>query len=144
MSLSFFQEHEKRCWSVDFSSVDTKLFASASDDSRVKLWSTSQSHSVASLEAKANVCCVKFNPQSSFHIAFGSADHCVHYYDLRNLKSALAVFKGHKKAVSYVRFLDKDTIVSASTDSQLKLWSVTSGSRNCVQSFSGQIGRAHV
>ena len=60
------QEHEKRCWSVDFNLVDTKLIASGSDDARVKLWSTNMSHSVASLEAKANVCCVKFNPRWVF------------------------------------------------------------------------------
>ncbi len=34
-------------------------------------------------QAKANVCCVKFNPSSPYNLAFGSADHCVHYYDLR-------------------------------------------------------------
>ena len=56
------------------------------------------SHSVASLEAKANVCCVKFNPNSCYHLAFGSADHCVHYYDLRSTKQPLNIFRG--KAVS--------------------------------------------
>ncbi len=108
-------------------------------------------HSVASLEAKANVCCVKFNPQSRYHLAFGSAgesclspscvrfhclsrtkqnvfmmrfladfllfyipsDHCVHYYDLRNSKQPLAVFKGHRKAVSYAKFVSGTEIVSA-------------------------------
>lgn len=39
----------------------------------VKIWSTNMDHSITSLEAKANVCCVKFNPESSFHLAFGSA-----------------------------------------------------------------------
>ena len=39
----------------------------------VKLWHTNMEHSVASLEAKANVCCVKFNPNSRYHLAFGSA-----------------------------------------------------------------------
>ena len=102
-----FQEHEKRCWSVDFNQVNTKLLASGSDDTKVKLWSTDIQHSVASLEAKANVCCVKFNPSSCYHLAFGSADHCVHYYDLRYTKQPLNVFKGHKKAVSYVKFLNK-------------------------------------
>ena len=33
-------------------------------------------HSVASLEVKANVCCVKFNPESRYHLAFGSAGVC--------------------------------------------------------------------
>lgn len=33
-----FHEHEKRCWSVDFNDVDSRLIASGSDDARVKLW----------------------------------------------------------------------------------------------------------
>ncbi|XP_034234150.1 E3 ubiquitin-protein ligase COP1-like isoform X1 [Thrips palmi] len=130
-----FQEHEKRCWSVDFNAVDSRLIASGSDDARVKLWNLNMENSVASLEAKANVCCVKFNPCSSFHLAFGSADHCVHYYDLRNMKEALMVFKGHRKAVSYVKFLNKEDIVSASTDSQLKMWNVNN--LHCLRSFVG-------
>ncbi|KAK9509545.1 hypothetical protein O3M35_006841 [Rhynocoris fuscipes] len=132
-----FQEHEKRCWSVDFNDVDTRLIASGSDDARVKLWSLNMEHSVASLEAKANVCCVKFNPRSSCHLAFGSADHCVHYYDLRYMKEALCIFKGHRKAVSYVKFLNREDIVSASTDSQLKLWNINSS--HCLRSFVGHI-----
>lgn len=131
------QEHEKRCWSVDFNLVDTKLIASGSDDARVKLWSTNMSHSVASLEAKANVCCVKFNPSSCYHLAFGSADHCVHYYDLRSTKQPLKVFKGHRKAVSYVKFLNSTDIVSASTDSQLKLWNINQ--THCERSFTGHV-----
>lgn len=64
-----FQEHDKRCWSVDFNEIDTKLLASGSDDARVKLWSIDCENSVATLEVKtANVCCVKFNPKSSCHL----------------------------------------------------------------------------
>lgn len=132
-----FQEHEKRCWSVDFSDMDTKLIASGSDDARVKLYNLSIDHSIATLEARANICCVKFNPKSSYHLAFGSADHCVHYYDLRNMKEALTLFKGHKKAVSYVKFLNSEEIVSASTDSQLKMWNVNTP--YCLRSFVGHV-----
>lgn len=133
-----FHEHEKRCWSVDFNDVDTRLIASGSDDARVKLWSINEEHSIATLEAKANVCCVKFNPKSSCHLAFGSADHDVHYYDLRNMSKAMCVFKGHKKAVSYVKFLNTEEIISASTDSQLKLWNVNKPPY-CLRSFVGHI-----
>lgn len=122
--LRIFQEHEKRCWSVDFNRMDSHLMASGSDDSRVKIWSLNAEHSVATLEAKANVCCVKFNPYSRYCLAYGAADHCVHYVDLRQPKEPLRVFKGHRKAVSYVKFLSDRELVSASTDSQLKLWSV--------------------
>lgn len=44
----------------------------------VKLWSTDMEHSVACLEAKANVCCVKFNPESRYHLSFGSAGRQVY------------------------------------------------------------------
>jgi len=129
------QEHEKRCWSVDFNTVDPNLIASGSDDAKVKLWATNMEHSVATLEAKANVCCVKFNPSSRYNIAFGSADHCVHYYDLRNPKRSLAVLKGHRKAVSYAKFLDSEQVVSASTDSQLKLWDIKTS--QCLRTYKG-------
>ncbi|XP_029847726.1 E3 ubiquitin-protein ligase COP1 isoform X1 [Ixodes scapularis] len=135
--VKMFQEHEKRCWSVDFNKVDTKLIASGSDDAKVKLWSIASDHSITSLEAKANVCCVKFNPESRFHLALGSADHCVHYYDLRSTKQPLGVFKGHKKAVSYVKFLNTTELVSASTDSQLKLWNINNP--HCLRSFKGHL-----
>lgn len=39
-------------------------------------------HSVATLEAKANVCCVKFNPSSHYNIAFGSAGNLITPIDL--------------------------------------------------------------
>lgn len=132
-----FQEHEKRCWSVDFNTMDPKLLASGSDDAKVKLWSINAENSIACLEAKANVCCVKFNPESRYHLAFGSADHFVHYYDLRNTKEAVMVFKGHRKAVSYTKFLNTTEIVSASTDSQLKLWNINKS--NSLRTFKGHI-----
>ncbi|KAJ3594427.1 hypothetical protein NHX12_003734 [Muraenolepis orangiensis] len=132
-----YQEHEKRCWSVDFNLMDPKLLASGSDDAKVKLWSTNLDNSVACIEAKANVCCVKFSPTSRYHLAFGCADHCVHYYDLRNTKQPIMVFKGHRKAVSYAKFVNGEEIVSASTDSQLKLWNVNKP--HCLRSFKGHI-----
>lgn len=32
--MMFLQEHEKRCWSVDFNLMDPKLLASGSDDAK--------------------------------------------------------------------------------------------------------------
>eukprot|EP01133_Synstelium_polycarpum_P001374 gene1374-1577_t len=129
------EEHEKRVWSVDFSRTDPTQLASGSDDTRVKLWSTTSRRAITTIESKANICCVKFNPSSSYLIAFGSADHHIHYYDLRHPKDPLFVFKGHRKAVSYVKFLNKDEIVSASTDSTLKLWNVNQN--ECVRTYVG-------
>jgi WD40 repeat protein len=54
----------------------------------------------------------------------GSADHHIHYFDLRNPCTAVHIFGGHKKAVSYVKFLSNNELASASTDSTLRLWDV--------------------
>lgn len=132
-----FAEHEKRVWSVDWSNGDPRLLASGSDDGKVKLWSTELDRSVVTLEAKANICCVQFCPVNTHVIAFGSADHCVHYYDLRSPKDPLGVLCGHKKAVSYVKFCGVQELISASTDSHLKLWNLDESQMNCTRTFSG-------
>ncbi|KAJ1970243.1 hypothetical protein IWQ62_000070 [Dispira parvispora] len=122
--IQTFTEHEKRAWSVDFSRTDPTRLASGSDDTKVKIWSTGSNQAVMTLDSKANICCVKFNPSSSHYLSFGSADHYIYYYDLRQPRQALTVFKGHRKAVSYVKFLNSRELVSASTDSTLKLWNI--------------------
>ncbi|CAL5394006.1 unnamed protein product [Camellia sinensis] len=123
-SVMEYEEHEKRAWSVDFSRTEPSMLVSGSDDCKVKLWCTKQEASVLNINMKANICCVKYNPGSSSHIAVGSADHHIHYYDLRNASQPLHVFSGHRKAVSYVKFLSNDELASASTDSTLRLWDV--------------------
>ncbi|KNA20638.1 hypothetical protein SOVF_050530 [Spinacia oleracea] len=123
-SVMEYEEHEKRAWSVDFSCTEPSMLVSGSDDCKVKVWCTKQEASVLNIDMKANICCVKYNPGSSYHIAVGSADHHIHYYDLRNVSQPLHVFGGHKKAVSYVKFLSTNELASASTDSTLRLWDV--------------------
>ncbi len=132
-----YQEHEKRCWGVQFCEIDPRLLASASDDSKVKIWSTNSEYSLLSIDAKSNVCCVQFKPDSKFHVLFGTADHSIHYYDLRNPKEPVSLFKGHKKAVSYVKFSGENEFVSASTDSNLKLWNLNGG--QCIRSYTGHV-----
>ena len=38
-------------------------------DKQVKVWCTQQEASVLNIDMKANICCVKYNPGSSNHIA---------------------------------------------------------------------------
>ncbi|KAE9597807.1 hypothetical protein Lal_00013927 [Lupinus albus] len=120
--ISQFSEHEKRAWSVDFSPVFPTKFASGSDDCSVKLWTISERNSSGTIRNAANVCCIQFSAHSSHLLALGSADNSTYCYDLRNLRSPWCVLAGHRKAVSFVKFLDSETIVSASTDNTLKIW----------------------
>ncbi|XP_004511527.1 protein SPA1-RELATED 2 isoform X2 [Cicer arietinum] len=120
--FSQYSEHEKRAWSVDFSPLCPTKFASGSDDCTVKLWSISEKNCLGTIRNVANVCCVQFSAHSSHLLAFGSANYSTYCYDLRNLRSPWCVLVGHRKAVSYVKFLDSETLVSASTDNTLKIW----------------------
>ncbi|PHU12632.1 hypothetical protein BC332_19562 [Capsicum chinense] len=137
------REHERRVWSVDFSVADPTMLASGSDDGSVKLWNINQAilflhlvdvsfetkrtkgASVGTIKTKANVCCVQFPFDSGRSLAFGSADHRIYYYDLRNSKMPLCTLIGHNKTVSYVKFIDSTTLVSASTDNTIKLWDLS-------------------
>ncbi|KAL9253507.1 SPA1-RELATED 2-like protein [Drosera capensis] len=123
--FSEFTEHEKRAWSVDFSRLDPTKLASGSDDCSVKLWSINERNCSNTIKNIANVCCVQFSSHSSQLLAFGSADYKICCYDLRNTNVPWCILSGHEKAVSYVKFLDSATLVSASTDNTLKLWDLS-------------------
>ena len=102
-----------------------------------------QGVSVGTIRTKANVCCVQFPLDSSRFLAFGSADHRIYYYDLRNLKMPLCTLIGHNKTVSYIKFVDSVNLVSSSTDNTLKLWDLSMCSSRVidtpVQSFTGHM-----
>jgi len=102
-----------------------------------------QGASVGTIKTKANVCCVQFPMDSGRHLAFGSADHRIYYYDLRNPRVPLFTLMGHNKTVSYVKFVDSTNLVSASTDNTLKLWDLSLCSSRVVegpfQSFTGHM-----
>lgn len=79
-----YEEHEKRAWSVDFSRTDPTMLVSGSDDCKVKIWCTNQEASVVNIDMKANICSVKFNPGSSYHVAVRSFSQLIYliYFSL--------------------------------------------------------------
>ena len=123
-------EHKKRVWSLDFSTLDPTRLVSGSDDGTVRVWSISQRNAPLVIQNKANVCSVQFSPVNANIVAFGSADYKIYAYDLRHTLRPLVTLAGHRKAVSYVRWMGADQIVSASTDNTLKLWDVKRGMLN--------------
>ncbi|OVA06388.1 Protein kinase domain [Macleaya cordata] len=130
--FSQYREHGKRAWSVDFSKVDPTKFASGSDDASVKLWSINEQKCISTIKSIANVCCVQFSAHSTHLLAFGSADYKTYCYDLRFTRIPWCTLAGHGKAVSYVKFLDPETLISASTDNTLKLWDLNKTSADGV------------
>ncbi|GAA0150260.1 hypothetical protein LIER_09239 [Lithospermum erythrorhizon] len=117
-----FAEHTERAWSVDFSRIDPTKLVSGSDDCLVKLWSLNERNSLCTIKNNANVCCVQFSADSAHSLVFSSADYKTYCYDLRNTSSPWCILAGHDKAVSYAKFLDSETVITASTDNTLKIW----------------------
>ncbi|CAN6705697.1 unnamed protein product [Malus baccata var. baccata] len=128
--LPIFERDEhggRRVWSVDYSHSDPVLGASASDDGTLQLWDPRHEggNCVASVQpsdARNPVCCVEFDPFGGALLAVGCADRKAYGYDVRKMVSPVLVFDGHRKTVTYVRFLDGRTVITASTDGCLKLW----------------------
>ena len=91
-----------------------------------------QKNSLSTIRTIANVCCVQFSPYSAHLLSFGSADYRTYCYDLRNVSTPLCILAGHDRAVSYVKFVDSETIISASTDNTLKLWDLKKTKFGCL------------
>ncbi|RCH88080.1 coatomer subunit alpha, partial [Rhizopus stolonifer] len=132
-----FGEHRRRAWSVDTSLTNPNLLASGSDDTTVKVWSVNSPNSLFTLQHKGNICCAKFSPNNSNYLAVGSADHDMFCYDLRFPATPLHVYQGHQKAVSYVRWMNGNELISASTDNSLKIWNRES--TECLRTFKGHL-----
>ncbi|CAM6100622.1 unnamed protein product [Calypogeia fissa] len=131
----------QRVWSLDYSRVTPTLSASSSLDGTVRVWSRGVDRSVSVLRPGNgnSVCSAEFNPVADHLIAVASADANVYLYDLRNSESPLLKFGGHDRAVSYVRFLGKDKLVSASIDSTLKLWDISAPLHRDVETDDGRM-----
>ncbi|KAG0741550.1 hypothetical protein G6F57_005309 [Rhizopus arrhizus] len=134
---SSFVEHKKRAWSVDTSARNPNLIASGSDDTSVKVWSLTSQRSLFTFQHKGNICCAKFAPNNSNYLAVGSADHQIICYDLRNPSVPLHTYQGHQKAVSYVKWMNDDELISASTDNSLKLWNRET--TECTRTYTGHL-----
>lgn len=128
----------QRIWSIDYSNDFPDVLASASDDGTVRTWDGRSEQSVAILRPPTYnaICCAEFGPVSSSLIALASADSNVYVYDIRWLSTPLLTLAHHKRAASYVRFLNRHSLVSSSIDSSVKLWDLSSTSSTFVRKSS--------
>jgi len=91
------------------------------------MWDRNSEQSVAVVTPTtySSICCAEFGPVSSSLLALASADSNVYLYDTRWLATPLLTLSHHKRAASYVRFLNRHSLVSSSIDSSVKLWDLS-------------------
>ncbi|KAE8022520.1 hypothetical protein FH972_008312 [Carpinus fangiana] len=132
----------RRVWSVDYSRWDPVMGASGSDDGTMQMWDPrcEGGKCVATVQPSARrspVCCVEFNPVGGALVAVGCADRRAYVYDIRKMVDPVVVFDGHDKTVTYVRFLDAHTMVSAGTDGCLNTWSINEA--RVIRTYKGHV-----
>ncbi|GER52911.1 E3 ubiquitin-protein ligase COP1 [Striga asiatica] len=128
---------------------DAELFATAGVSRRIKIFdfatvlngSADEQFPIAEMSTRSKLSCVSWNKYTKDQMAssdyegiitvwdvntrqVGSANHHIHYFDLRKTNQPLISFSAHKKAVSYVKFMSNTELASASTDNTLRLWDV--------------------
>ncbi|KAL0358967.1 UNVERIFIED_CONTAM: WD repeat-containing protein RUP2 [Sesamum angustifolium] len=83
------------------------------------------------------VCSVEFNPFGGFLVTVGCADRKIYGYDVRRMVDPVFILDGHRKAVTYTRFLDQQKIVSSSTDGCLKMWDAEN--QHLIRTYKGHV-----
>jgi|GEM_PF-818722 len=108
-------------------SPDGLLLAAAADDTRIRLFETSDHHLVRELEGHTHfVNGVAFSPDGSL-LASGSHDRTVGLWDVET-GQRLAVLNGHDNAVLRVAVNPAGTLIaSISWDGTVRLWGVPRG-----------------
>nr|GLL38946.1 WD repeat-containing protein RUP2-like [Ipomoea trifida] len=144
-SVAVFERDEhggRRVWSMDYSHWDPAVGASGSDDGTMQTWDPRCPDgkclgSVRPSPARSPVCCVEFSPFFGPLLAAGCADSNLYAYDARMMPGPLFVLDGHLNAVTYVKFLDHRTAVTAAVDGSLKTWDTDE--RRLVRSYKGHV-----
>lgn len=119
--------HEKDINAIDIS-PDDRLFASASQDRTVKIWSADEGETVAVLRGhRRAVWSVKFAPAAGRMVATGSIDRTVKLWSLADY-SCLRTLEGHTSSVQRVLWISGGSqVVSGGNDGLVKVWDARTG-----------------
>ena len=97
-----------------------KCFASASNDSKIKIWDYYNRKYLFDLEGHED-CILSLILLKNNNLCSGSADLTIRIWDWEN-KICLTILKGHEKWVKCIYELDNGVILSGSDDKTIKLW----------------------
>jgi E3 ubiquitin-protein ligase RFWD2 len=121
------QHDGRRVWSVSHSHLRPHLVASGSEDGTVALWAGQGLQHVAARIGHSggpSITSVHLSPFDEHRLAVARSDATAAVYDVRSLETPVAVLRGHSSPASYVKFFDRNTVVTAATDARLGLWRV--------------------
>lgn len=124
-----YEEHKDYVMKIAANPKDFSMFASASMDKKIKIWSFNAPNSQLTLEGHTKGCgAVAFCPLNDKpYLASGSDDCTVKIWDYTN-KHCVFTFKGHENNISALCFHPEFPIlISASEDQTSRFWNVNTG-----------------
>ena len=115
-----FQGHS--LWINCLVKINNKYFASASNDTKIKIWDYYNRKCLKTLDGHVDcILSLILLQKNNNYLCSGSADLTVRIWDWENNK-CLYVLKGHEKWVKCLLELDNGIIVTGSDDKSIKLW----------------------
>jgi WD40 repeat protein len=129
--------HTDQIYRISFS-PDGKVFATASWDRTVKIWSL-EGELIQTFSGHSNwLYGLSFSPDSKM-IVTGSLDRTVKLWNIENAK-LMQSFVGHKDGINDVCFSPNGKIISsASSDKTVKIWSVDGALLKTISGHNGEV-----
>jgi WD repeat and SOF domain-containing protein 1 len=113
---------------VSFNQTETSILASCAVDRSVILYDLRTGSPLHRNVLNFASNSIAWNPMEAFNFAVGNEDHNIYVFDMRNMKRALNVLKGHVAAVMSVDFSPTgEEIISGSYDRTVRLWERSKG-----------------
>ncbi|KAF3007523.1 rRNA-processing protein sof1 [Curvularia kusanoi] len=108
---------------VSFNQVETSILASCATDRAIVLYDMRTSSPLHRTVLNFASNCISWNPMEAYNFAVANEDHNCYIFDMRNMKRALQVLKGHVAAVMSVEFSPTgEELVTGSYDRSVRLW----------------------
>jgi WD40 repeat protein len=108
-------------WVNCLTKINNNYFASASNDTKIKIWDYFNKKCIKTLEGHEDCILSLITLKQSNYLCSGAADLTIRIWDWEKSK-CLYILKGHEKWVKCVIELDNGIIVSGSDDKSIKLW----------------------
>ena len=131
---SFVQEHSDTIQQVAFNPVDSNIFASASDDHTVKVWSIDSPESKYTLSGhqdKVN-CLNFFTCNDRQYLITGSDDHTAKIWDMEEKACVHTMQAFVSPVISVMAFPDSSYLITGSRDGSVHFWSSSEFSDFCM------------
>ncbi|KAE8836281.1 hypothetical protein CFE70_000453 [Pyrenophora teres f. teres 0-1] len=108
---------------VKFNQVETSILASCATDRAVILYDARTNSPLHRTVLNFAANCLAWNPMEAYNFAVASEDHNGYIFDMRNMKRALQVLKGHVAAVMSIEFSPTgEELITGSYDRSIRLW----------------------